>query len=102
MWNIPQEHVVRLRPAGHLRVAADTFDSYRLLNHDFSPADPRGRPGKHVICVYTDDANDRDDVLRVREELRLLGFTAKLPYKADRVTLEGRYEGDGPIASYYE
>jgi tetratricopeptide (TPR) repeat protein len=28
---------------GHLRVAADTFDSYRLLNRDIAPADPRVR-----------------------------------------------------------
>jgi hypothetical protein len=60
------------------------------------------KPNKHVVCVYTDDAEDREDILRVREELRRMGFTAKISYKPDATTLEGRYEGSGRIATYYE
>lgn len=45
----------------------------------------------HVICVYTNDVCDIEDVKKVREELRKLGFTESLPYKADKTTLEGRY-----------
>jgi hypothetical protein len=64
---------------------------------------PNGRkPNKHVICVYTDDAEDREDVLRVREELRQLGFIAPISYKPDVTTMEGKYEGSGRIATYYQ
>src|SRR2546425_12674646 len=38
-------------------------------------------PSHRVICVYTYDSEDEDDVMRVREELRRLGFTDKIPYK---------------------
>jgi hypothetical protein len=60
------------------------------------------KAGKHVICVHTQDADDREDVLRVREELRRLGFTAKISYKTDAATLEGMYNGSGRVAKYYE
>jgi hypothetical protein len=36
---------------------------------------PLGRPGRHVVCVYTYDWRDEADVLRVREVLRRLGIT---------------------------
>ena len=41
---------------------------------------------QHVICVYTRDYTDQEDVLRVRMRLRTLGFTRKLHYKADAYT----------------
>ncbi|ODM97744.1 hypothetical protein Ocin01_08936 [Orchesella cincta] len=44
-----------------------------------------------VICVYTYDHNDENDVMRVRGALRRMGFTKKLPYKTDIATLEGEY-----------
>lgn len=58
-----------------------------------------------VICVYTYDSTDKDDVLRVREHLRTLGFIKKLSYKTDHATIEGRYSTSGdsrPISLYYE
>jgi hypothetical protein len=61
-----------------------------------------GRPGKHVINVYTIDADDREDVMRVRAELRALGFKAKIAYKSDETTREGRYEGTGRVSKYFE
>lgn len=60
------------------------------------------RPGKHVICVYTSDASDRDDIMRVRGELRALRFVAPIAYKPDQFTIEGRYEGSGRVATYFE
>ena len=59
---------------------------------------------KHVICVYTYDWTDREDVMRIREELRKLGIKNKIPYKADEDTLKGRYrfKGDEGISKYYE
>ena len=61
-------------------------------------------PDTKVICVYTYDWADEKDVKRVREELRKLGITNKIPYKADEDTLSGKYRirGDTRISKYYE
>ncbi len=61
-------------------------------------------PKKSVICVYTYDWTDEADVKRIRQELRELGITSKIPYKADIDTLEGKYanKGDKHISKYYE
>jgi len=61
-------------------------------------------PATKVICVYTYDWADEKDVKRVREELRILGITTKIPYKADEDTLSGKYRvrGDTRISRYYE
>lgn len=57
-----------------------------------------------VICVYTYDWTDRKDVTRIREELRKLGITNKIPYKTDKDTLSGKYrrKGDTRISKYHE
>lgn len=61
-------------------------------------------PGKGVICVYTYDSDDLTDVRRIRQRLRELGITGKIPYKEDRATLEGKYEvrGHRRISKYFE
>jgi Domain of unknown function (DUF1917) len=61
-------------------------------------------PGMKVICVYTYDWTDEADVRRVRQELRALGITSKIPYKADRDTNAGIYStrGHKRISKYYE
>jgi hypothetical protein len=41
-----------------------------------------GRDG-HVICVYTREWADRQDLMRAREVLHLLGFVKELGYKRD-------------------
>ena len=60
-------------------------------------------PTRGVICVYTYDSEDEDDVMRVREELRGLGFVNKIPYKTDEATLSGKYRNRGGrnISRYY-
>lgn len=66
---------------------------------------PHGdNPRQHIICVYTYDSDDHDDVMRVRASLRELGFTAPIPYKTDEATLQGKYwtEGHRRISKYYE
>lgn len=58
-----------------------------------------------VICVYTYDSADQEDVMRIRERLRVLGFSKKLSYKTDQATTEGRYRTSGDstrISLYYE
>jgi hypothetical protein len=42
--------------------------------------------GMHVICVFTKNYLDMDDVKRVRQGLRSLGFTKKLKYKPNAFT----------------
>jgi nitrogen regulatory protein PII len=61
-------------------------------------------PNKKVICVYTYDWTDEEDVSKVREELRKLGITNKIAYKADEDTLSGKYRitGHTRISKYYE
>lgn len=44
-----------------------------------------------VICVYTYDSDDEADVMLVREQLRELGITTKIPYKSDQATEAGNY-----------
>jgi hypothetical protein len=45
----------------------------------------------HVICVYTRDWADRQDLMRAREVLRSLGFVEELGYKRDIDTRSGKY-----------
>ncbi|OLL28144.1 hypothetical protein BTH42_29695 [Burkholderia sp. SRS-W-2-2016] len=52
-----------------------------------------GRDG-HVICVYTRDWTDKQDLLRVREVLRSLGFVEELGYKRD-IDTQNRVYGSG-------
>lgn len=44
-----------------------------------------------VICVYTYDYEDVDDVFSIRKTLTKLGFVKKLIYKTDIATKEGKY-----------
>lgn len=59
---------------------------------------------KNVICVYTYDWTDKEDVMRIREELRQIGITWKIPYKSDLDTIRGKYrvKGDRRISKYFE
>lgn len=63
----------------------------------------KGKGNDYVICVYTYDYKDTTDVMRIREELRELGFTKPMPYKTDADTKAKKYAGCGQkIAKYYE
>lgn len=57
-----------------------------------------------VICVYSYDYTDRDDVMRIRDELRKIGIDKKIPYKTDDATEKGEYSvnGNTRISVYYE
>ena len=80
-----------------------------LLGRSSKVATARPNPNSksdrvRVICVYTYDGEDEPDRLRVREELRKLGFEAKIPYKFDSQTMAGEYATDGKrrVCKYYE
>lgn len=47
--------------------------------------------GEYVICVYTENYLNMEDVQRVRDKLRELGFTQRLYYKPDIYTYLGIY-----------
>ncbi len=57
-----------------------------------------------VICVHTYDWTDKDDVMRIRQNLRQLGILSKIPYKSDNDTHAGKYvnRGNKRISKYYE
>ncbi|MHB8146043.1 MAG: putative phosphothreonine lyase domain-containing protein [Vulcanimicrobiaceae bacterium] len=56
-----------------------------------------------LICVYTYDVDDEGDCLRVRQVLRDLRVTWKIPYKADADTHAGRYSRNGVrVSKRYE
>ena len=65
---------------------------------------PNAVNSKKVICVYTYDWKDENDVRRIRAALRQLGITSKIPYKADQETYSGMYanRGNKRISKYYE
>ena len=41
--------------------------------------------------MYTYGSTDKADVMRVRDQLRMLGFIKKLPYKTDQATIARKY-----------
>jgi Bles03-like protein len=59
-----------------------------------------------VVCVYTYDSDDVEDVMRVRKELRGMGVVEKIGYKTDAMTMAGKYviKGAKPeeIRKYFE
>ena len=61
-------------------------------------------PDTRVICAYTYDVEDESDCTRVREALRTLGVTWKIPYKTDADTYAGKYskKGQARISKRYE
>jgi hypothetical protein len=57
--------------------------------------------GTHVICVYTEDWLNSEDVLRVADQIDSLNLTTDtLYYKPDLLTLSGRYHETGPTSIY--
>lgn len=59
-----------------------------------SAGSAKGRGGRHVICVYTYDYEDKADVMRIREELRACGILRPISYKRDLDTALLRYNND--------
>ena len=62
---------------------------------------PDSRDQMKVIYVYTADWQDEAEVMRVREELRNLGFTDRLGYKRNIETFKGEYAQKGKRVTFY-
>ncbi|HEX9897147.1 MAG TPA: putative phosphothreonine lyase domain-containing protein [Dehalococcoidales bacterium] len=80
-----------------------------MLGSDAKVATAKSNPhatdaSTKVICVYTYDHADEEDVRRIRAELRKLGITNRIPYKTDEDTLSGKYRitGHTRISKYFE
>jgi hypothetical protein len=61
-------------------------------------------PDRKVICIYTYDSEDKDDVLRILTSLREdLGIMRKAFYKEDIATYARRYSFNtkGPVSRYW-
>lgn len=95
---------VALDQAGEIwpAVAAATRAG-RLGSHSTLRSPREGYSGQ-VIEVRTYDWTDRADAMQVRDELRLMGFEAKMPYKAEADSVSGVYNETGfrGISKYYE
>lgn len=77
-------------------IAKATFNGGLGISAKVSTAMQKGR--SHVICVYTGNYLNLEDVMRVRENLRSLGFTEKLCYKPDLYTYLGIYYKTTPLS----
>ncbi|MHC1627065.1 MAG: putative phosphothreonine lyase domain-containing protein [Methanoculleaceae archaeon] len=62
---------------------------------------PDSRDDRYVIYVFTRDWSDREDVMRVREELRQLGVEERIGYKRNIETFAGEYSKKGKRVTYY-
>lgn len=59
-------------------------------------------PNTKVICVYTYDGDDEEDVWKMRDVLRELGIIRKIYWKADQATHNGLYtvRGNTRVSRY--
>ena len=62
---------------------------------------PDSRDNRKVVYIYTKDWADEEDVLRVREKLRELGFVDRIGYKRNIETFAGEYAKKGKRVTYY-
>jgi len=62
---------------------------------------PDSRDSRRVIYVYTKDWADEADVMRVRENLKKLGFVDRIGYKRNLETFAGEYAQKGKRVTYY-
>jgi len=62
---------------------------------------PDSRDDRKVIYVFTPDWSDEEDVMRVRNELRNLGFLDRIGYKRNLETYAGQYSAKGKKVTFY-
>ncbi|HJJ89458.1 MAG TPA: DUF1917 domain-containing protein [Methanocorpusculum sp.] len=60
-----------------------------------------GRGNRKVIYVFTENWEDEKDVMRVRNELKNLGFVNRIGYKRNIDTYAGEYCKKGKRVTYY-
>jgi len=81
------------------------IQTYTLSCHGAKVSPRNNNNDTHLICVYTSNYLNKEDVMLVREELRKMGFSRPLPYKADIYTHLNIYSGNSwkiPVSVYNE
>jgi hypothetical protein len=58
------------------------------------PKEEKIPQGQHVICVWSENFTDLEDVFALRDKLRALGFTSPIGYKPDAYSICGVYQGN--------
>ncbi|HJJ28568.1 MAG TPA: DUF1917 domain-containing protein [Methanocorpusculum sp.] len=56
---------------------------------------------RKVIYVFTENWENEEDVMRVRAELKTIGFTDRIGYKRNLDTYAGEYREKGKRVTYY-
>src|SRR5260370_36560329 len=80
------------------RIERATENSQLGISAKVSTAVPNGYgSSNHVICVYTNDFRDKEEVGRALKALRQLRITGRIYYKTDQATLSGLYGSNGPF-----
>ena len=79
-------------------VATATFN--RRLGISAKASTAASRQKQHVICVYSENYLNLEDVMHVRAKLRTLGFNEALCYKPDLYTYLGIYDGTTILPPY--
>ena len=72
-------------------VIKDLQDKELLGNISKVSTSYSAKTNSYVICVYTYDSRDENDVMRVRDNLKKAGFDTPIPYKRDIETKKGIY-----------
>jgi len=96
-WGIIQE-ATRRGELGHVAKVSSALAVRLGSEVGRTEYDAAGSP-LWVICVYTRDCDNKEDVMRVRDALRGLGFTERLKYKSDEQTRAGEY-GEAFVPMY--
>lgn len=91
VWSTVKEYTERGFLGKSSKVSTAKFGETKLVNSKDS----------FVICVYTYDSDDVDDVMDLREMLYTIGFKKKLRYKTDEATLNGNYAERGKSICKY-
>lgn len=85
----------------HVRDATIARDLGISAKVSTAKPNPDSRDSRRVIYVYTKDWADEQDVMRVRENLRGLGFVDRIGYKRNIETFAGEYAQKGKRVTYY-
>jgi hypothetical protein len=100
-WLIFQEHGLIDSAWKKVRGATVALDLGISAKVSTSKPNPESRDNRKVIYVYTKDWADEEDVMRVREKLRTLGFSERIGYKRNIETFAGQYAKKGKRVTYY-
>ncbi len=85
------------------KVRAETCAGRLGISAKVSTAKPNpdAKDDRAVIYVYTRDWRDEEDVMRVRERLREIGFVERIGYKRNIETYHGEYSEKGKRVTFY-